>query len=347
MDWLLIVWIYKEKKEKGNMSKYMLLGGGGVFAVHTAKYLLDLPDTQKIIAVGRNIARGSAYTLDVGKDDPRYSYEQVHITFEQDMLFELIDRERPDYIINYAAIAYATSWEKSYRYYDTNMLAVVKMCEELSKRSFLKKFIQISTSELYGSVDRPVDEHCLLNPGSPYAVSKLAADLHLLTLHHTGKLPMNIIRPSNAYGPGQQIWRIIPKAIYCGLTQQKLPLEGGGIARKSYLHARDLARVIYLIVKNAPLGEIYNVGPKTPDTIKNVVMMVARELNIEFDELCEMVPGRLYEDTQYWLDSSKIERELGWTQEIGLKEGIADMVNWGKQYLQLLHSESQEFMLHA
>ncbi len=329
------------------MSKYMLLGGGGVFAVHMAAYLLDLPDTEKVIAVGRNIERGPAYTLEVGKDDPRYCYKQIHITFEQDSLFELIDREQPDYIINYAAIAYATSWEKSHRYYDTNTVTVVKMCEELSKRRFLKKFIQVGTSELYGSVDRPADENYPPNCRSPYAVSKLAADLHLLTLHYAEKLPMNIIRPSNAYAPGQQIWRVIPRAVYCGLMEQKLPLEGGGIARKSYLHAKDLARAIYLIIKNAPLGEIYNVGPEKPNTIKDIVTMVAHELNIEFDDLCEIVPGRPHEDTQYWLDSSKIQRELGWKQQIDLQEGIADMVKWGKKYLDLLHTENQGFVLHA
>lgn len=325
----------------------MLLGGAGVFAVHTAQYLLNLPDTQKVIAVGRNIEHGPAYSLDVGKGDPRYFYRQIHITFEQDALLELIDKEKPDYIINYAAIAYATSWDKSYRYYDTNTLAVVKLCEELSKRDFLKKFIQISTSELYGPVDHPVSETGALNPQSPYAVSKLAADLHLLTLHYVGRLAMNIIRPSNAYGPGQQIWRLIPKAVYCGLRGKKFPLEGGGVVKKSYLHAQDLAHAIYLVLKNAPNGEIYNVGSKHPVSIRQTVELIADALEIDFNQFCEIVPGRFYEDNQYWLDSCKIEKTLGWKQQIDLREGIVDVIRWGKQYCDLLSSKSQEFVLHA
>ena len=271
----------------------------------------------------------------------------MHITFEQDSLFELIDREKPDYIINYAALAYATSWEKSYRYYATNTLAVVQMCEELSKRSFLKKFIQIGTSEMYGSVNYPVNEDHPPSPSSPYAVSKLAADFHLLTLHYAKMLPINIIRPSNAYGPGQQIWRVIPRAVYRGLSGQKFPLQGGGNVCKSYLHASDLAKAIDLVIKHAPLGEIYNVGPDQPVSIRDIIAMVAKQLDISLDDLCTIVPGRENEDNQYWLDSTKIKQKLNWKPDISLEQGIASMVEWGKRYFNLLHAESQEFVLHA
>lgn len=329
------------------MSKYMILGGAGVFAVHAVKWLLNLPETTKVIAVGRNIERGPVYQLDVGKNNPKYSYKQIHITFELNTLIELIDKEKPDYIINYAAIAYATSWEKAHCYYETNTLAVVKLCEELAKRDFLKKFVQISTSELYGPVDKPANEEHPLNPTSPYAVSKLAADMHLMTLHLAQKFPMNIIRPSNAYGPGQQIWRIIPRAVFCGLQGQKLPLQGGGTVKKSYIHAYDLAEATYLITKYGRTGEIYNVGSEKPISIREIVELIAEELNISFDKLCHVTPGREFEDAQYWLDSSKIYNELGWQPKISLREGIREIVNWGKEHLDYLSYESQEFELHA
>ncbi|MDP1615358.1 MAG: GDP-mannose 4,6-dehydratase, partial [Methylococcales bacterium] len=140
------------------MSRYLLIGGAGVFAIHTIAYLLDQPDTEKVISVGRNIERSPAYTLNIGRGDTRYAYHQFHFNFEQDRLLDLIDKEQPDYIINYAAIAYATSWENAHRYYETNLMSVVRLCEALYSRKFLKKFIQIGTSELYGSVQKPADE---------------------------------------------------------------------------------------------------------------------------------------------------------------------------------------------
>ena len=329
------------------MTKFVLLGGAGVFAVHTAQYLLTQDDTELVISIGRNIERGDHYTLGVGRGDPRYQYHQIHMVYEQDRLCEVFDREKPDYVINFAALAYATSWEKSYRYYETNLVALTKICEHLMTKSYLKKFVQIGTSELYGSVSGPVNEQGSLHPTSPYAVSKLAADLHLATLWESRDFPMNIIRPSNAYGPGQQVWRIIPRAVLCGLLKQKLPLHGGGLVEKSYLHATDLARAINSVARKAAPGKTYNAGPEKPITIRKVVEMVAAELSLTVDELCEITPGRKSEDQRYWLDSSLIMNDLGWQPEIELQSGIREMVQWGRKYLDDIRDEQTEFILRA
>src|SRR5258706_8087831 len=99
---------------------------------------------------------------------------------------------------------------------------------------------------------------------------------------------MNIVRPANCYGEGQQLHRIIPKAVLYGLTGRKLPLHGGGRAEKSYSHSGDLARAIHLVAEKAPLGAVYNVGPKEPISISRVVAMVADALGMPFDQLCEV-----------------------------------------------------------
>ena len=139
----------------------------------------------------------------------------------------------------------------------------------------------------------------------------MSADLHLQTMNLVKKFPMNILRPSNAYGPGQQVWRIIPKAILYGLTGKKLPLEGGG-SEKSYLYVDDLSEATHLVLTGSKNGEIYNAGPEKPNSIRDIIQIVAEELNIEFSDLCEEVPGRVGEDSQYWLDSSKIKNDFSW-----------------------------------
>ncbi len=325
----------------------MLLGGGGVFAVHTAKYLLEHADPCKVICVGRNMPRSPAFTLEVGKGDPRYSYHQIHIVYEQDRLFELFDAERPEVIINFAALAYATSWHRSYRYYETNVVALAKICEALMARDYLEKFVQIGTSELYGSVERPAAEDAPLRPTSPYSVSKMAADLHLQTLWAVRQFPMNILRPSNGYGPGQLLYRVLPRAVLCGLTGRKLPLEGGGKVRKSYIHTRDIARAIYLIAEKAPHGRLYNAGPEQPISVHDLAALVADELGMPLDQLCTVTAARPGEDAQYWLDSSLIKRELGWEPEIDLRTGIRDMIAWGRTNLDQFEDEPTDFVLHA
>ena len=329
------------------MSRYAIVGGGGVFAVHLTKYLLQDNNTEFILSIGRNPPKSSAFTLDVGKGDPRFKYEQVHLVFEQDRLFELFDQIRPQYIINFAALAYATSWEKSFRYYETNVVAVAEMCGQLMKRNYLERFIQIGTSELYGSVSEPAKEDHPVHPTSPYAVSKLAADMHLETLWKVKGFPTNVIRPSNSYGPGQLLYRILPRAVYAGLTGQKLQLHGGGIVKKSYMHAYDLARAIDLVLKKAPLGRIYNVGPEESISMGDLVNLVAKGLSIDLERLVDITPGRSGEDAQYWLDSSRIKNELGYTETISLETGVRDMIDWGKRYLSSLHGEPMEFVLRA
>lgn len=213
------------------MKTYAILGGNGPFGVHTASYLLKHANPRKVICVGRNPEKASAFTLDVGKDDPRYAYHQVHLVHEQDRLFELFDKELPDVIINFAALAMGASWTKSWRFYETNLTSLAKMVEGLAERDYLKRWIQVGSSELYGAVSIPATEDYPLTPTSPYAVSKMAGDLHLVSMFNARKFPMNIIRPSNAYGPGQQLYRVLPRAVVCGLSSKKRRLKVAAVRR--------------------------------------------------------------------------------------------------------------------
>jgi dTDP-glucose 4,6-dehydratase len=330
------------------MKTYVVLGGNGVFGVHTALYLLANANPKKVICVGRNPEKPEPFTLNLGKGDPRYAYHQIHLVHEQDRLFELFDREKPEVIISYAAQGEgAVSWKKSWRFFETNGTALVKMSEELMSRSYLERFIQIGTSELYGSVTEPSSEDAPIRPTSPYAASKVAFDLYLISVSSVLKFPMNIIRPSNAYAPGQQLHRVIPRAVLCGLTGRKLPLQGGGRAEKSYIHARDLARAIHLVSEKAPLGRVYNAGPDTPISIRSLVEKTADALGMPFDQLCEVTPDRLGQDSRYWLDSSAIKRDVGWQPEIGLEEGLREMVAWGRKYVDQLRDVSTEYVLRT
>ena len=330
------------------MKRYAVLGGGGSFGIHTSKYLLDHAETDRVIAVGRNPARPEPFTLNVGKGDKRYSYHAYHVTHELDLLLELFDKEKPHVIINYAAQGEgAVSWKHSWRFFETNSMALARLAEELMKRSYLERFIQIGTSEMYGSVNHATKEDEPIKPSSPYAASKVAFDMYLLSVHKFLKFPMNIVRPSNAYCPGQLLHRVVPKAVVCGLTGRKLPLQGGGRAEKSYLHARDLGRAIHMVAEKAPLGTVYNVGPVQPISIRSLVEKTATALGMKFDELCVITEDRLGQDSRYWLDSSAIKREIGWEPQISIEEGLSEMVDWGRKYVDQLRDWPMDYTLRA
>jgi len=328
--------------------RYAVLGGGGCFGIQTSKYLLEQADTERVIGIGRNPPKPEPFTLNVGKGDPRYAYHAYHVTYELDLLLELLDREKPQVVVNYAAQGEgAVSWKHSWRFFETNSMALARLTEALMARDYLERFIQIGTSELYGSVDVPAKEDAPIQPSSPYAASKAAFDLHLISIHRVLKFPTNIIRPSNAYCPGQLLHRVVPKAVICGLTGKKLPLHGGGRAEKSYIHARDLARAIHQVAQKAPLGTVYNAGPLKPISIRALVETVARVMGIPFEQLCEVTGDRLGQDARYWLDSSAIKRDVGWEPEIGLEQGIREMVEWGRKYLDRLREWPVDYTLRG
>jgi dTDP-glucose 4,6-dehydratase len=327
--------------------KYLLLGGAGVFALHTAKFLLEQKETELVVCVGRNTVKNPAFNLNIGNNDKRYIFKPCHIVYEQDFLFEYLEEYKPDFVINFAALAYATSWDKSFRYYDTNVTAVSKICEFLSNKSYLKKFLQIGTSELYGPVSEPVDENYPINPTSPYSISKLAADMHLETMFKVRKFPMNIIRPSNGYGSGQLLYRIVPKSAYLILKGEKFPLEGGGRVKKSFMHCRDIARAIYMILHKGKMGEIYNAGVDQPISMREIVEKVAKCLDRNFDDVVNITEGRLGEDAQYWLSSKKLFNDTGWKPEISIDEGIKETVDWVKNNMNNFKNENLEFQLRA
>ena len=329
------------------MKKYLILGGGGSFGIHCAKYLSDNANPKKIIAVGRNPLRPEPFSLKID-DIKNYEYHTYHFFYEMDLLFEMLDREKPEIIINFAAQGEgAVSWKHSWRFFETNSTGLAKFCEELMKRDWLERFIQIGTSEMYGSVNHATKEDEPIKPTSPYAASKVAFDMYLLSIQKHLNFPMNILRPSNAYCPGQLLHRVIPKAIICGLRNIKLPLQGGGKAEKSYIHARDLAHAIHLVSEKADIGKVYNVGPQNPTSIKKVVELCADALNIPFEQLCEMAPDRLGQDSRYWLDSSAIKNDLGWEPQISWEKGLEEMVIWGKKYLNHLDDWPMEYTLRG
>jgi len=329
------------------MKTYAIIGAGGSFGIHTAFYLLDHADPKKVIGIGRNPLRPEPFSLNIEKRK-NFSYHAYHLTYEMDSILELLDKEKPQVIINYAAQGEgAVSWKKSWRFFETNSMALAKFSEELMSRSYLERFIQIGTSEMYGSVNFAAKETTPIQPTSPYAASKVAFDMYLVSVHRYLKFPMNIIRPSNAYCPGQLLHRVIPKAVICGLTNRKLPLQGGGRAEKSYIHARDLGRAIHLVSEKAPLGTIYNAGPKDPTSIRRVVELTAKALGIPFEQLCEMTEDRLGQDSRYWLDSSAIKSDVGWEPQISWEEGLKEMVDWGRKYINQLRDWPMDYVLRA
>lgn len=315
--------------------KICILGGGNVYALNLARHLHSLGIEH--FGIGRTGPKAPAFW----QVEHAYEFHALHMIYDMEDVLAVLDRRHPDVIVNFLAQGEraASFGEQSRYFYGTNTLALVQFAEEMVKRDYLKRFVQISSSEIYGSATRALRESDEPRPSSPYAVSKLAFDLHLGIMHATRGFPINIIRPSNAYCPGQQLHRVIPRTIRCALTDRKLELHGGGKARKSYLHAGDLSRAIVGVIERGAIGATYNCGPTGPVSIKALIGVIAEACGRMLEEITEDAPEREGEDDCYWLDSTALAAATGWTQTVGLAQGIEEMVRWVRAYPELLEAD--------
>ena len=301
--------------------------------MNLAWHLLERGDD--VLGISRSPMRPKPFTYGL-EDRIHFRYEQAHLVTELPRVLRLLDEYEPDLIVNLAALCeVGLSWKYPLDYYETNLMALVRLTNELSNRTWLKRFLQIGSSEVYGSVERPVDEHGAIRPSSPYAASKAAFDFHLRAISRTLGFPGLICMPSNGYCEGQTLNRIIPKAIICALTGQKLQLQGGGVARKSYLHGDDISRAIMLVAQKGGIGETYNVGPAESISIRSIVSLLASAFGMNLSDIADIAPERTGQDAQYLLDSAKIGW-LGWEQKINLEDGLDRMIAWVEKYPELL-----------
>ncbi len=310
--------------------KIAITGGGNCYALSLAREAIS--QGHEVIGIGRNPMKPACFSMEFASQRRDFAYHVSPVGSDNCLRF--LDYFSPDWIVNFAAQGEGAASFSSNAwpyFYNTNVADLVHFTAELAKRSYLKRFVQIGSSEVYGSVDDPAPETAKLHPSSPYAHSKACFDEALGIFHATSGFPMNIVRPSNCYVKGQQLHRIIPKTMLTAALGKKLPLHGGGRARKSYLHASDLARAVLKVLEIAPLGTVYNVGPEHPTSIRDVVEMCAKYTGVLFSSFVELVGERTGQDGCYWLDSSRI-RALGWEPKVSWDHGMDEMSAWIRAY---------------
>jgi dTDP-glucose 4,6-dehydratase len=220
-----------------------------------------------------------------------------------------------DYIVNFASKSLvAESWEFPAEWVDVNVSSLSIVIEELRRFGKFKKFIHVSTPEVYGSTKEWVKEGHAFNPSTPYAVSRAAGDMMLMAYFRAYGFPALITRTANIYGEGQQDFRIIPKAFSYKREGKVLPLHGDGESIRSFIHVRDACEATYLLAKEGKVGETYHISPNDAYSIRGVVQMIGCDW--------ESAPERIGKDHAYLLNSDRI-REMGWTDEMKLEDWIA------------------------
>lgn len=269
------------------------------------------------------------------KRNPRLSsfvFHQWDINDDFEALWALLADWQPEFIVDFAGQGMvAPSWEQPWQWYQTNLVAKSRLHRALAGKPWLKRYLRCSTPEVYGDVQELIRPDLPMRPSTPYAVSHAAVDMHLATFHKQFGFPVIFGRFANFYGPGQQLYRIIPKTMLCGLGGTRLQLHGGGHSVRAFIHGRDVAGAFLRLLEAGQTGETYHFSTDEYLSIRELVRRIAGKMSLDFDALVEVVADRPGKDAAYKMDFSKSVEELGWRPEIDLEHGLDDCLAWARE----------------
>lgn len=315
------------------MKKIVVLGANSFSGQDFVDLLLDNPDYE-VIGVSRRPERGPLFLkYRLRKNLDRYRYFALDMNRDMPAILEMLDREKPNYIVNFAAQSeVAPSWEHPEHWFQTNTVALSLLVNHLRRQSYLDKYVHISSPEAYGTCVGNVTEETPVNPSTPYAASKAAADMILNVYHKQYGFPLASVRATNVYGARQQLFKIIPRSVIYIKLGKKIQLHGGGRAVKSYIHIRDVSRGELDVMERGKVGELYHLSPDAGIAVRDVVTEIAARFGKSLADVSEAVEERPGQDAAYVIDSTKARREFGWRPTIDLENGIKDVVEWVNDY---------------
>ena len=322
------------------MSKTILVTGGAGFIGSNFVYLLldERPDW-KVVCVDVLTYAGNLENLKDIEDRENYTFVKADIC-DKEAISKIFEENEIDYVVHFAAESHVDRSIKTPEVFvQTNVLgtAVMLNCAKAawgnSDGSFKegKKFLHVSTDEVYGSLDDDPNaffyETTPYQPHSPYSASKASSDMLVKAYMDTYKFPANITNCSNNYGPYQFPEKLIPLIINNALQGKKLPVYGDGKNVRDWLYVEDHCEAIDRIIHNGKIGEVYNIGGHNEMKNIDIVKLICKETG-KPESLITYVKDRKGHDLRYAIDPAKIHAELGWLPQTMFADGIKMTIKW-------------------
>jgi len=325
--------------------KILVTGCAGFIGSNFLYYYLEKYKDRTIIGLDKLTYAGNLKNLDNLSDEQKARFKFIKGDICNSELVEYIFQQYEiDGVINFAAESHVDrSILDPQIFLKTNVLGTQVLLDVAKKYWYKdgrwkegKKFLQISTDEVYGTLGKTgyFTETTPLAPRSPYSASKASADLIVMAYHETYGMPVNITRCSNNYGPYQFPEKLIPLMITNALEHKELPVYGDGKQIRDWLYVEDHCKAIDLVFEKAKPGQIYNIGGNNEkeniSIVKKVIEILREMTNDEGinEGLIKHVKDRPGHDRRYAIDASKIKQELGWEPEVEFEEGLRKTIKW-------------------
>lgn len=332
------------------MKTYLVTGGAGFIGSNYIQYMLDkYKEEIKIINVDALTYAGNLENLKEVEDLPNYQFIKGDI-LDKEAIIKIFEENEIDRVVHFAAESHVDRSIKDPEVFaSTNILGTLNMLD-ITKRFWEvdggykedKKYLQVSTDEVYGSLEEEGGyfyETTPIDPHSPYSASKASADMLVKSYIDTYQFPANITRCSNNYGPYQFPEKLIPLMIHNALNGKSLPVYGDGLNVRDWLYVMDHAKAIDMVMEQGKIGQIYNVGghnEKKNIEIVQIIIDTLREALPDSDlrkahineKLITYVGDRKGHDRRYAIAPDKIKEEIGWYPETMFKDGIKLTIQW-------------------
>ncbi len=311
--------------------KILVTGGAGFIGSNFILYVLDRYPCDRIVCLDKLTYAGNLFYLERVKNDPRFSFVKGDIC-DKSLVKQLFAEEKFDAAVNFAAQSHVDrSIVSSADFIQTNVYGVSVLLDACLKYG-VTRFHQISTDEVYGQslTDTPFTEASSLNPSNPYAASKAAADMLVLSYYKTHGLNVTVTRSTNNYGPHQHTEKLIPRLLTNAYLGKELPLYGDGSNIRDWLYVTDHCFAVDAVLRGGKSGEIYNVCAHNERTNLDIARLVCKEIGVNEEQII-FVTDRKGHDKRYFVSDEKIRRELNWHPDTDFKEGFLKTAAWYKK----------------
>ncbi len=313
----------------------LITGGCGFIASNFINYYFDSNDSCNIFNIDAMYYCANENNIkEYIRNNPRYKLIKGNLC-SYDLVNHIINDYNIDCVIHFAAQSHVqNSFNDSLQYTQDNIVGTHTLLEVCRKYGKIKRFIHVSTDEVYGESmledqEQKKTEASILCPTNPYAASKAGAELIAQAYYHSFKMPIIITRGNNVYGPNQYPEKLIPLFIKQLKDNKKVTIQGDGSNIRAFLHVFDVCSAFKLILEKGVIGEIYNIG--SDDNHEYTVMKVAHILinlihnTTEYDNWITYIEDRPFNDKRYYISNHKL-KELGWTINIDFMEGIKSLI---------------------
>lgn len=317
------------------MKVLMVTGGAGFIGSNFIKYFLQTNNHDIVINYDKLTYAANIENIKELDGNPRYYFTQGDIC-NAEQVNKILSECDPDYVINFAAESHVDrSISDPLVFGQTNMMGTLNLLQCLKKHwdntnYISKRFLQVSTDEVYGSIDNVDDystEESNLRPNSPYSASKAGADLMARAFAKTYGFPVIVTRCCNNYGPNQNKEKFIPACIARALNDKPITIYGEGTNRREWIHVLDHCAAVAKILLNGDPGEVYNIGSGQEVSNNEMAEKILKYLGKRSDAIIK-VTDRPGHDWRYALDCSKIRNKLNWKCSYDLNDGIIDTIRW-------------------